>query len=484
MTTSSLRSGPEKTVAPVDRVAVPLDALTEDAVRSLATGEPDWLVDRRLAATKRYLDQSWPDSRKDEFWRSTPFAKRFDVSHPLVAEAPAAVGTDTEGDDALPGSLVASLELSTAQVRIVDGELVEVVVPTALAEQGVVVTDLRTAAEEHADLVREHLGSLTTSGEGSGADEDRTITVNDAAWTAGAFVYVPAEVELSDPIGVHVHVTRDGAHLPRVLAVLGHHAKATIYLEHTSDEGVSALVDEVVEVVAQDASQVDLVSLHEWADGIGHLSLQKIAAHRDTRVRHAAIVAGGSTVRLRPECDLLGPGADVRPLGMYYADEGQWFDLQPYVRHIAPRATSDVFYKGALQGNSRTIFRGNIFVHKDAVGTATDENNKTLLLTEGARADATPFLEIECADITAGHGSATGQLDARHLFYLESRGIPRPQALRMLVHGFFGEILRAIDLPGVEERALSHIEAELASTDLDNLGINDAALRGELRGEL
>ncbi|MFA9445514.1 Fe-S cluster assembly protein SufD [Egicoccus sp. AB-alg6-2] len=459
-------------VAPVDGVQVPLDALTEDAVRSVAAGEPDWLVDRRLAATKRYLDQSWPDSRRDEFWRSTPFAKRFDVSQPLVAEA----GTD----GATPASLVASLALTTAQVRIVDGEVVEATVPAELAERGVVVTDLRSAAEEHAELVREHLGSLTTSGEGSGADEDRTVSVNDAAWTAGAFIHVPAEVELDAPIGVHVHVTREGAHLPRVLAVVGHHAKAVIYLEHTSDEGVTALVDEVVEVVARDAAKVDVVSLHEWGMGVSHLALQKIGAHRDAQVRHAAIVAGGATVRLRPECDLLGPGAQVRPLGVYYADEGQWFDLQPYVRHLAPRAASDVLYKGALQGNSRTVFRGNIFVHKDAVGTVTDENNRSLILTEGARADATPFLEIECADITAGHGSATGQIDARHLFYLEARGIPRAQALRMLVHGFFREVLTEIDLPGIEERALAHIERELAATDLDTLGINDAALRDEL----
>ncbi|HSK22739.1 MAG TPA: Fe-S cluster assembly protein SufD [Egicoccus sp.] len=458
-------------------VSSTLDGLTEDAVRAIAAGEPDWLVDRRLAATKRYLDQSWPDSRKDEFWRSTPFAKRFDTSLPLMTGM---VDTGSGADASVPTSLVASLELTTAQVRIVDGELVEATVPAALAEQGVVVTDLRTAAEEHADLVREHLGSLTTSGEGSGANEDRTISVNDAAWTAGAFIHVPAEVELTDPIGVHIHVSRVGAHLPRVLAVLGHHAKATIYLEHTSDEGVNALVDEVVEVIAMDAAKVDMVSLHEWAMGVAHLALHKVGAHRDAEVRHSAIVAGGATVRLRPECDLLGPGASVRPLGVYYADEGQWFDLQPYVRHLAPKATSDVLYKGALQGKSRTVFRGNVFVHKDAIGTVTDENNRSLILTEGARADATPFLEIECADIAAGHGSATGQIDARHLFYLEARGIPRAQALRMLVHGFFREVLTEIDLPGIEERALAHIERELAATDLDRLGINDAALRDEL----
>jgi Fe-S cluster assembly protein SufD len=446
-----------------------LDALTEDELRtrSSGAGEPVWLQDRRLEAYKRFVDQAWPDSRADEFWRSTPFDRRFDVGRRLVAGADTAAAT--------PAALVDDLELEAAVVRIVDGEVVDVTIPTALAERGVLVADLSLAAAEQADLVREHLGSLTTTGQGTGADEDRTITLNDAAWTAGAFVHVPAEVEVEVPISVQVHVTEPGAHLPRVLMVAGHHAKATLYVEHTSEGDVDALVDEVVEVIAQDASQVDVVSLQEWGSGIQHLALQKVQAHRDTTVRSLAVTIGGATVRLRPECDLVGPGASVRPLGIYFADEGQWFDLQPYVRHLAPRATSDVLFKGALQGKSRTVFRGNIFVHKDAVGTSTDETNRSLILTHGARADATPFLEIECADITAGHGSATGQIDARHLFYLEARGIPREVALRLIVNGFFLEVLDEVDLPGITERTAAHIERELAATDLDAITIDDAA---------
>jgi Fe-S cluster assembly protein SufD len=459
---------------PTDTGVATLDALSEHVLstRSSAAGEPVWLQDRRLEAYKRFVDQAWPDSRNDEFWRSTPFDRRFDVGVGIVADAGEATGA---------AALVDDLDLEAAVVRIVDGEVVDVTIPTALAERGVLVADLSTAAAEQADLVREHLGALTTTGQGTGASEDRTITLNDAAWTAGAFIHVPREVEVDVPISVHVHVTRPGAHLPRVLAVLGHHAKATLYLEHTSEGGVEALVDEIVEVIAQDASQVDVVSLQEWGSGIQHLSLQKVQAHRDTTIRHLAVTIGGATVRLRPECDLVGPGADVRPLGVYFADEGQWFDLQPYIRHLAPRATSDVLYKGALQGKSRTVFRGNVFVHKDAVGTNTDENNRSLILTHGARADATPFLEIECSDITAGHGSATGQIDARHLFYLEARGIPRDVALRLIVNGFFLEVLDELDAPGIAERTAAHIERELAATDLDAITIDDAASAMETR---
>lgn len=446
-----------------------LDQLTEADLPTVVATEPDWLRERRMRALDRFTAQAWPNSHLDEFWRSTPFSRRFTTARDIV------VG---DGTAPAPGALMEELELEVPIARIVDGMLTETSLPVELVARGVVLTDLATAAEEHRELVEPHLGALTTSAsEGTGTDEDRTITLNDAAWTAGVFLHIPPEVELEVPVTIQVHVTREGAHLPRVLAVVGHHARAALYLEHTSAPAIDALVDEVVEVVTADGATVDLVSLQSWQDGIQHLALQKTAVHRDTTVRHLAITTGGSTVRLRPEFDILGPGADVRPLGLYFADEGQWFDLQPYIRHLAPRSSSDTLYKGALQGASRTVFRGNIFVHKDAVGTVTDENNRSLILTEGARADATPFLEIECADIAAGHGSATGQIDARHLYYLQSRGIPRDEALRLIVVGFFREVLGMMDLPGVEQRAIAELEAEIAAADLDRIAVSDAALR-------
>lgn len=448
-----------------------VNALTEQdlVAASEQSNEPDWLRDRRLTAFKRYLDQQWPNSRTDEFWRSTPFDRRFNIDREVVSKGSA---------QPVPPSVTRRYEIEAVRATIVDGKLAEVDVPEAVSAQGVTVVDLQTAAMEHTDLVQSHLGAMTTTIDGSsGNDEDRTITVNDAAWTAGVFIYVPADLELDLPIEVHTHVTQAGAHLTRVLAVVGAHAKATLYLDHSSESGVEALVDEVVEVVAQDGADVQLASLQTWNDGIQHLALHKIAAHRDTSIRTLAVTTGGATVRLRPEVDLLGPGAEVRPLGVYFADEGQWFDLQPYVRHIAPHASSDILFKGALQGHSRTVFRGNVFVHRDAVGTTTDENNRSLILTEGARADATPFLEIECADITAGHGSATGQIDALHLYYLQSRGIRRDDALRLIVAGFFREVLEEANLPGIVEAAFFVIEQRIEEADLSAVQINDAALR-------
>lgn len=454
---------------------IPLDALSDDAVAARSADEPAWLRDRRHAALKRFLDQRWPDSRADEYWRSTPFDRRFDVSLPL------AIGDGGLGD--APEPVTATLGLETALARVVDGVVVDVSIPASLAERGVVVADLSAAASSHEDLVRTHLGSLTTSAtDGTGSDEDRTISANDAAWSGGVFVHVPDDVELEAPIGVQIHVAQPGTHLPRVLVVVGTNAQATVYVEHTSSDlgAGKALVSEVVESVLLDGARLKLATLNEWGSGVAHLSLQKAAAHRDATYHHLSLNVGGDTIRLRPEVDLVGPGSSCYPLGIYFTDEGQWFDLQPYIRHIAPRATSDVLFKGALQGKSRTVFRGNVLVGKDAVGTDTNEQNKALILTDGARADSTPFLEILCADIKAGHGSATGQIDARHLFYLESRGIEREQALRLIVQGFFREVLDRVDLPGLESRALTHIEREIDRADLERIGVRDATPEGEL----
>lgn len=455
-----------------------LDTLSEELVagRSEAAGEPDWLRDRRLQAYKTWVDQRWPDRKQDEYWRNTAFNRFVDVTRPLVEPG------DVPAD--LPVNIVDGLDVPAATVTIVDGAVVSTTVPTVLADQGVVVSTIADAAESHPDLVRTHLGSLTTTGTGSGADDDRTISANDAAWDAGVFVHVPAEVEAAGPIGIHLHVSRPGAHLPRVLVVADRHSKATVYLHHTSGDlsdvetassaKTAAVVDEVVEVVAGDGSSIDVINLDEHGTDVTLLSLQKAGAHRDATYRHVSVNIGGRTTRLRPEVDLVGAGASCFPIGIYFADEGQHFDVQPYIRHIAPKAKSDVLYKGALQGNSRTVFRGNVLVEKDAVGTDTNETNRTLILTDGARADSTPFLEIFCSDITAGHGSATGQIDARHLFYLEARGIPRAQALRLIVMGFFREVLERFDVPGIEDRALAHIEREIDLTDIDRIATTTA----------
>ncbi len=445
------------------------DTISSEALQTRAD-EASWLTERRGAALKQYADRSWPNSRLDEFWRSTPFHKLVKTDAPLAADG-------TEPTATAPESLAASQE-PAALVTIIDGVVSGVFVSEAAAAKGLVVLSLADASSSHEDLVAKHLGSLTTLGESvSGVAEDRTIAANDAAWDGGVFVHVPANVEIAGPIGIHVHATRTGVHLPRVLAVAEHHAKAMLYIEHTSPEDTSGvLVDEVAEIVIGDAAQISVVSMQEWSGDVVHLSLQKAAVGRDATFRHMSVNVGGTTVRLRPEADLVGKGGSAFIRGIYFADEGQHFDLQPYVRHIASHATSDTLFKGALQGKCRTVFRGNVLIGEHANGTVTDETNRSLILTPGAKADSTPFLEIFNHDVKAGHGSATGQVEGSYLWYLQSRGISRAEALRLIVFGFFTEVLDQIEAPGVRDRALEHLETEISSTDLSRVGVTNIVI--------
>ncbi len=434
-----------------------LDSLTEEAVaqRSEAAGEPTWLRDRRLEAYKRWADLEWPRLRGEEAWKDTPF-NRFSVDLPLVS-------ADGAGP-LVPAVLVDGLAHLGARADLRDGEL-EVWLSDAETAAGVVVCDLAEAAVRYEGLVREHLGRLTS-------DHDRTVAANDAAWTRGVFVYVPEETELDSPIGVTVRVSRPGAHLPRLLVVVERHASAQLFYEHASTglDNEKATVDEVVEVIVADGARLDFVTLQDWEGRVGHMTVQGFELHRDSQVRHLTITMGGETVRVRPEVRLVGPGSRIELLGIYFSEDRQHFEHHPFIEHIAGHAVSDVLYKGALQGHSRTVFRGHIYVHREAVGSDSNETNKSLILTEGAKADSTPFLEIECSEVKAGHGSATGQVDENQLFYLRSRGVPPEEALRLLVFGFFSEVLERIELPAVRERAMSYIAEEIDRVDLAALG--------------
>lgn len=445
------------TTAPTQTQLPTLDTLTEEAIahRSEAAGEPAWLRDRRLEAYKRWTDLDWPKLRGEEAWKDTPFA-RFAVGLPLVSR-------DDSGA-LVPAVLIDGLAEIGARADFRDGEL-DIWVSEAHEAAGVVVCDLTEAAVRYEGLVREHLGRLT-------ADHDRTVAANDAAWTHGAFVYVPPEAELDAPIGITVRVGRAGAHLPRLLVVVDRHASAQLFCEHVS-AGLGedqATVDEVVECVVADGAKLDFVSLQDWEGRVGHMVVQAFELRRDTHVRHLAVTIGGETVRVRPEVQLVGPGSRIEPLGVYFSDRGQHFEHHPFIAHIAGHAVSDVLYKGALQGHSRTVFRGHIYVHPDAVGSDSNETNKSLVLTPGAKADSTPFLEIECAEVKAGHGSATGQVDEDQLFYLHSRGIRPVEALRLVVFGFFAEVLERIDIPAVLERTMNHIAEEITLVDLAAVG--------------
>lgn len=273
---------------------------------------------------------------------------------------------------------------------------------------------------------------------------------------------IAAEAELAEP----VVVTFDGADATtteagHVAVRFGAQSRGTVVFVHTG----SAALAQVVEFDIADGAQATVISLQDWADDAVHLATHAARVGRDASLKHVAVSFGGDLVRLSTVVDYAGPGGNAELLGLYFADAGQHLEHRLFVDHNAPVTRSNVDYRGALQGkDAHAVWIGDVLIRKVAEGIETYESNKNLLLTEGARADSVPNLEIETGEIKgAGHASTTGRFDDQQLFYLRSRGISEAEARRLVVHGFFADIVGRIGVPEIEERLMAAVEAELAA---------------------
>ncbi|MEO6203885.1 MAG: Fe-S cluster assembly protein SufD [Mycobacteriales bacterium] len=239
-------------------------------------------------------------------------------------------------------------------------------------------------------------------------------------------------------------------------------SNARIVLENTGD----ARIVENVEILVGESANLNVISVQQWNDGAVHLANHFSRVGRDAKLKHIVVSLGGEVVRLNPTTHLAESGADVEAYGLYFADAGQHLEQQVYVHHEAPHTRSRVNYKGALQGEgARTVWVGDVLIGQQATGTDSYEQNRNLVLSEGTRADSIPNLEIETGDIAgAGHASATGRFDDEQLFYLQARGIPADEARRMVVRGFFADVINRIGVESLENRLLAAVEAELERT--------------------
>jgi Fe-S cluster assembly protein SufD len=276
-------------------------------------------------------------------------------------------------------------------------------------------------------------------------------------------VDVPADLDVSEPIvvdltGKDVTVTEAG----HVALRFGAHSRSVVVLNHTG----SASMTSVVEVAVEPGASVTVVSVQDWADDAVQLTHHQASVGRDAFYKHVAVTFGGDLVRMDCNVSYAGPGGQAELYGLYFADAGQHLEHRLFVDHDAPHTKSNVDYKGALQGTgAHSVWIGNILIRKVAEGIQTYESNRNLVLTDGARADSVPNLEIETGEIDgAGHASTTGRFDDEQLFYLRSRGIAEDEARRLVVHGFFADIIRKIGIPSIQERLLHAVEAELALT--------------------
>ncbi|WP_144796393.1 Fe-S cluster assembly protein SufD [Microbacterium paludicola] len=277
----------------------------------------------------------------------------------------------------------------------------------------------------------------------------------------GMHVRIPRDEEVGEPILVTVTGQgadrRADAHI--VIEAL-ENSSATVVLRHRG----SAQYAQNVEIIARAGARLTVISVQRWDGDAVHAASHQARVDKDAFLKHFVISFGGGVVRVNPNVELAGAGAEGRMYGLSYADAGQHLESQVYLHHKGPHTTGDVLYKGALQGESaHSVWIGDVLIGPDATGTDSYEANRNLVLTEGARADSIPNLEIQTGDIQgAGHASATGRFDDEQLFYLQARGISEEEARRLVVLGFLSDIVQRLGIPEIETELLSAIETELS----------------------
>lgn len=306
---------------------------------------------------------------------------------------------------------------------------------------------------------------VPAEGEGSYGEFFRPEDLPSAlAWKRGPrglHIQLPAEAELDEPVVVPIVGTgTDRRAFGQILIEAQPHSRGTVVLDHSG----SAQYAQNVEIIARDGASLTVISLQRWDDDAVHASAHQATVGADATLKHFVVSFGGGVVRVNPSVELTGAGSEGYLYGLSYADAGQHLESQVYLHHKGPHTKGDVLYKGALQGEgAHSVWIGDVLIGADATGTDSYEANRNLVLTEGARADSIPNLEIETGDILgAGHASATGRFDDEQLFYLQARGITEEEARRLVVLGFLTDIVQRLGIPALETELLAAIEAELA----------------------
>ncbi|MET8079798.1 Fe-S cluster assembly protein SufD [Streptomyces sp. NPDC005303] len=295
----------------------------------------------------------------------------------------------------------------------------------------------------------------------AGIPVDRIAAQAYSAFEKAGVITVPKETVLTEPIRIAVH-GEGGTRFGQQVIELGAFAEAVVVIDHTGDAVLASNVDYIL----GDGAKLTVVSVQDWDDKAVHVAQHNALIGRDATFKSFVVTFGGDLVRLHPRVAYAGTGGEAELFGLYFTDAGQHQEHRLLVDHNTPHCKSNVAYKGALQGEgAHAVWIGDVLIEAKAEGTDTYEMNRNLVLTDGARVDSVPNLEIETGEIVgAGHASATGRFDDEQLFYLMARGIPADEARRLVVRGFFAELVQQIGVDDIEERLLVKIDEELEAT--------------------
>ncbi len=392
---------------------------------------PAWLRSRRAAAAERVAGAALPTDA-EEVWRYSRIGE-------LDVDAYSPPGPDVVADSTVPEPLERILAVAGERAGLIvlrNGRVARLELDESLARRGVVLGPLDS---DHAEL----LGAVAPH------DVDYFTLMNTAFVETPVLVHVPAGVTVEKPIAVLHWIDAPGvAVFPRTIVHTGADADVTVVEYHTSTD-VAALTVPVVELDVDDAGRLHYLNVQQLAPQVWQIAYQASRVGRDATLDSSSVALGGDYARVRTDSAVSGKGATSNLLAVYFGDGESMHDFRTMQDHVAPATTSDLLFKGAVRDNAQSVYSGLIRVRKEAAGTNAFQTNRNLVLSEGAHVESVPNLEIEANDVRCSHASAVGPIDEEQRFYLESRGIEPDVAERLIVLGFFAEVLERLPVPAL-----------------------------------
>jgi len=415
---------------------------TDDGFQQFLSGcsEPDWLSTSRREAWDKYVSMQWP-SRKDEQWMRSDL-RGFKIDRYGMPSR------DVTGSlqEAGIAQWLAEGVTPAGVIHCLDGKTIHCQLDQDLQRRGVVFGDLAWAAEQHPNVVQPYLNQIVDP------YGDRFAALHSAVWSGGQILYVPRGLAVENPFRVAVGLSDGATDTGHTLIVIEEGAEATfLYESNSATSESSGLHLGAVEVIVKPGGILRYVNLQDWGRKVWHFAHQRASVGRNASIQWTVAALGSQFSQVSQQVALVGEGAYSQVNGVLFTQDKQQLTYNTLQHHQAPSCRSDFLYKSALQDRSRTVWRGMIQVDPLAQKTDGYQRNDNLLLSDQVRADSIPGLEIEADDVRCTHGSTSGKVDEELIFYAQSRGLARKEAVRLIVTGFFQQIFDRITIASVRE---------------------------------
>jgi Fe-S cluster assembly protein SufD len=427
----------------------PAAALGQEVAAARAASSPAWLAARRRIAWDAYEALPMPSSQRDEDWRRTDISGLHLERFSPIEQADAAVvdAMRAQRDSAAPD---AAFVIDSPVATTVEGA-------DTLLAQGIIVTTLEEASMVHPELVQRALAAVRV-------DESKFAALWNALWRGGVFVYVPRGVQALVPVWVaHPAAGNDLAVFPTTVVVLDEGSSLTVIDAYASPAGPASLFsDAIVVLTAGRDARLDYCTVQQWGEGVWHIGLQRTVLDANAKLRFTGITLGARLQKVWWEVILEGVGSEADILGICFGDGRQHIDHQSLQAHVGPETRSNLLLKVAVRDTARSVYGGLIDVAPTAVHADGYVANRNLMLSQGAKADSIPRLEIRANDVKCGHGATAGHIDSDQRFYLMARGVPPEEASSLIVRGFMDDVLDRVPHRGFAELAGTLLDTEIA----------------------